>query len=348
MVFIPLCLSFVVYGQKADTLLVATYNVENLFDPADDPQTADDDFTPTGSMKWDRARYRHKLNRVARVINELGGMQDIDVMALSEVENDSVLYHLCHTTDLATKKYSYLITHGSDPRGINVALLYQPQRLRLQHYEEWQVPFARDSTFRTRNLLYARGAFLNTIPLHLFACHLPSNKGGVKATEPYRQAVIKLIQAKTDSLLRQDPTAAIIVLGDFNTPPQSKSTIGWADSLPSEHHLASSTKMYDVTSFLPPNVPAGSYIYRGIWSQIDRIIVSSSLISGSGGVQYVPHSAHSVPLPFLSTTNKDGEKIPNRCYKGVFYNGGVSDHFPVVAKFTCPPLNNYFSSHSRE
>lgn len=336
MVFIPLCLSLVVYGQKADTLLVATYNVENLFNPADDPQTTDDDFTPTGFMKWDKTKYRYKLNRVARVINELGGMQDIDVMVLSEVENDSVLHHLCHTTDLATKEYGYFITHGSDPRGINVALLYQPKRLRLQHCEEWQVFFPQDSIFRTRNLLYARGVFLDTVPLHLFACHLPSNKGGIKATEPYRQAVIKLIQAKTDSLLREDPTAAIIVLGDFNTPPQSKSTIGWAAPLPLEYCLASSTKMYDITSVLPPNAPAGSYIYRGIWSQIDRIFVSGSLLIGSIGMQYVPYSSYSIPLPFLSAINKNGEQIPNRCYKGIFYNGGVSDHFPVVARFVCP------------
>ena len=38
--------------QKKNIATIAFYNVENLFDTSDDPNTLDDDFTPNGKKKW--------------------------------------------------------------------------------------------------------------------------------------------------------------------------------------------------------------------------------------------------------------------------------------------------------
>ena len=47
------------------------------------------------------------------------------LVALCEVENDSVLRDLTRYSVLREAGYRYVITHSPDERGINVALLYQ-------------------------------------------------------------------------------------------------------------------------------------------------------------------------------------------------------------------------------
>ena len=44
-----------------DHCLIMFYNVENLFDTADDPSTADDELTPRGKKHWTKAKYTDKL-----------------------------------------------------------------------------------------------------------------------------------------------------------------------------------------------------------------------------------------------------------------------------------------------
>ena len=71
-----------------------TYNVENLFDCKDDSLTQDEEFLPTALRRWTPYRYWNKLHAVARALTMIGGDRAPDLVALCEVENDSVLYDL--------------------------------------------------------------------------------------------------------------------------------------------------------------------------------------------------------------------------------------------------------------
>jgi hypothetical protein len=51
-------------------------------------------------------------------------------VALTEVENDSVLTHLTRHSPLRNAGYEYVMTTSDDERGIDVALLYQPATFR--------------------------------------------------------------------------------------------------------------------------------------------------------------------------------------------------------------------------
>ena len=55
-----------------DHCRIMFYNVENLFDTADDPSTADDEFTPRGKKHWTKAKYTDKLLKIAEVIDSVG------------------------------------------------------------------------------------------------------------------------------------------------------------------------------------------------------------------------------------------------------------------------------------
>ncbi|MGS0525650.1 endonuclease/exonuclease/phosphatase family protein [Zobellia nedashkovskayae] len=46
-------------GSRLNT--ISFYNLENLFDTIDDPNTLDDDFTPKGRKKWSLRRYKKKV-----------------------------------------------------------------------------------------------------------------------------------------------------------------------------------------------------------------------------------------------------------------------------------------------
>lgn len=103
-----------------------TYNVENLFDCKDDALTDDDAFLPGSPRHWTPYRYWNKLHAIGRSIASMGDDRAPDIVALCEVENDSVLYDLTRRSPLRSVEYNYLITSSADPRGIDVALLYKP------------------------------------------------------------------------------------------------------------------------------------------------------------------------------------------------------------------------------
>src|SRR5688500_165052 len=76
-------------------LTVAFYNVENMFDPADDPANpGDDEFTPAGKNGWTTARLERKLEDVARVIRAMDEYGGADIVGVCEVEGRSVLDRL--------------------------------------------------------------------------------------------------------------------------------------------------------------------------------------------------------------------------------------------------------------
>lgn len=334
-----LFVSQVVEASPTDTLVVMSYNVENLFDTLDNPHTLDDDFTPQGIMQWDSLRYNRKLHQLAKAISLAGEWLMPDIIVLPEVENDAVLTDLTHTSLLYTKGYKTLITSGADRRGINVGVLYDPYRLALQYSCEWPLEIRQDTTYTSRNILYIRGLLPNESILHLVACHLPSKRSGARKSKPYRRAALELIKQKTDSILAHDSQAQILVLGDFNATPTDKINRGWSMPFNSSRMQlqADSTRLYDLTTDVSSRSLLGSYYFRGVWQQIDRVVVSSSMIWGDAGVRYVPKSARTVQLIPYSKKLKNGQRVPLRTYGGEHYMGGLSDHFPVVAKFLLLP-----------
>ncbi len=51
-------------GQSKGSGIVF-YNVENLFDTIDNPDTYDEDFTPSSKLSYNTERYRTKLNHIS-------------------------------------------------------------------------------------------------------------------------------------------------------------------------------------------------------------------------------------------------------------------------------------------
>ena len=78
----------------------------------------------------------------------------------------------------------------------------------------------------------------------------------------------------------------------------------------------------------------GTYRYKGEWSIIDHLIVNGSLLQGEDNVLSIPSDGVGIlAFPFLLEDDEQygGEK-PFRTYHGMKYQGGFSDHLPVLLK----------------
>lgn len=315
---------------------IMEYNVENLFDTIPSTTHADHDFTPQGSYKWTSMRYWSKVSRISRVVAATGDEQPADLVALIEVENDSVLADLVYRTKLHKMGYDYIVTHSPDVRGINVALLYQPQRFRIIHHDSVRVAPPQKEQRPTRDVLHVAGVLFTGDTLDVFICHLPSRRGGGTATE-YRANVTNALRNRVDQVMQQRHNAHIVITGDFNAYyPESIFTDQLKTELPPPHPLsAQPNTLYLLShSMKGRHDVTGTYKFQGVWNQLDQFIVNGRLLNNTTSKQTLrtqTDACRLVDFPFLLQRDRNGEGFhPYRTFLGPFYQGGFSDHLPLI------------------
>ncbi len=327
-VLLPLLIVHV-NGQNSNVIRhrVMFYNVENLFDPFDDSLTRDDEFTPMGKRHWTWSKMEAKLNGIYKVIMAVGEYDPPVLIGLCEVENRFVLNRLVYNTPLSKFEYGVVHRESPDPRGIDVALLYRPDRFTLQWKEFVPVIFPDDTNRRTREIIYVRG-LLGGDTLHVFVNHWPSKYGGELESEGGRFAAANTLKRKVDSIRVFYPEARILIMGDLNDEPESAPVVeGLGACLKATSDCSSS--LINIAAILK-NRGFGSYKYQGNWGIIDQIIVPQSLLSGSHGLHTSPQRAAVFENDVLLEPDKQySGKRPFRTFIGFRYHGGYSDHLPV-------------------
>ena len=312
---------------------VMFYNVENFFDTVDDPDKDDDEFLPEGSKKWTEGRYQNKLNNIAHVITSVGEFDAPVLVGMCEIENEKVLDDLTRQTSLKKSNYRYAITDSDDARGIDVALLYQPDKFKRISERKHKITFPRNSKKVTRDILHVSGRVASGDTLDVFVCHFPSRREGESESEPNRVHVASVLRAKTDSLMRTRQKAYIIIMGDFNDEPSNKS-ISQTLGAKSASHNANNKRLYNLFSKFQKQKNKGSYKYRDQWNVLDQIIVSGSLLNRDQQLGVMPETATIFQRDFLLVEDKtNGGKRPKKTYHGRRHEGGFSDHLPIYVDF---------------
>lgn len=314
-----------------------TYNVENLYDTCHDEGFDDHEFLPDAERAWNTNRYRAKLSRLSRVIAAVGGANPVDIVALCEVENDTVVRDLCRFTKLRRLGYEYVITHSRDSRGIDVALLYQP--MRFKHLADTAYVIPVDSAYGrpTRDILHVTGRLQSGDTLDVFVCHMPSRRGGNPEAERYRRRSTAYLRRCVDEVIARRTTPSVVIMGDFNDDYRDASIRRGLSAVPvpDDSGAVNPGELYVLTADLKAdNGILGSYRYRGAWNQLDHVIVNGALLNGRARFRYKPETCRLFAPPFLCEEDKTyGGVHPRRTYLGPVYHGGYSDHFPVVADF---------------
>lgn len=301
------------------------YNVENLFHPTDDSLKNDDEFTEEGTRYWSFKRYFDKINKVGKTAIAVGEWDPPAVIGLCEIENIQCLEDLVYKSPL--KKFGYKIVHqeSGDNRGIDVAMLYRPDRFNFVSYESIVLNFGPDSR-PTRDILYVKGT-AGEDTLHLFVNHWPSRYGGQLATAPKREHAATILRSYYDSILNVNPYAAIIAMGDFNDHPDDISM----EKIMRAKKDSSEMEKGDLLNLLwQYEFEKGTHKYQHEWGILDQFVVTPGLISGSSGLKTPMHRAQIFDVDYLLEEEKDGVgKITNRTYIGFKYHGGYSDHLPI-------------------
>ncbi len=319
-------------SQEKVPFRIVSWNIENLFDTHHDSLKNDREFLPDAMRHWNYSRYKKKLADIARVITAVGEWNPPALVGLCEVENDTVLRDLTRRSPLKELGYRYVMTSSPDLRGIDVALLYQRDLFKLLSSRSISIPPFNQHR-PTRDLLHVSGLLLTGDTLDVFVCHLPSRSGGAKESEPYRLHAAQILRTEADSILYKRLHPQVIIMGDFNDYPTNKSIQEVLEAeVPSP--TLSPLKLYHLLARKAKSKDFGSYKYRGEWGLLDHLIVSGALLNQSGKFFTSEEKANVCLLPFLLIEDKKyGGREPFRTYKGMKYQGGISDHLPIYTDF---------------
>lgn len=298
--------------------VVAFYNVENLFDTINSPTTADEDMLPLADRQWTTEKYKAKLKNISNAIAGIATQHDYPtLMALAEVENRTVLEDL--VTEPALVPATYAICHYDSPdeRGIDVALLYRPDKFHLQGSKA--IPANTGNP--TRDILTVWGT-LDNEPIFTAIVHWPSRIGGVKFTEPQRIACAEQLHAIVDSVQHHNPATKILIMGDMNDNPSNKSI---AKALRAERKTKNLARADLYTPF--GNTKRGSSVYDNKWNHYDNIILSGNMLRGTGLRLCTTNKNAGQIFSLPDMLDKRGYPLPT--YRGTEYMGGTSDHLPI-------------------
>ena len=298
---------------KEDPILVMFWNLENFFDWKADavpPNDSDEEFSSYGKKRWTKRKFLSKCDLVAKSIlwiaDERGRLPDL--IGLAEVENRFVLEKLLMETVLRRKDYAIVHYDSPDPRGIDVALLYRKDRLRILTSSPNKVYSKDGSPLLTRDILLTGFLRANGDSVAFLVNHHPSKYGANSSWR--RDVAMERLSEITDSL-KVCGWKNIVAMGDFNDTPSSAEKY--------------SSNMINLAAPLERK-GLGTIKYSGKWEMIDMFFVSPDIKKKNPGTEM---KVERIPFLMVRDNAHSGEK-PLRTYSGPRYIGGVSDHCPVT------------------
>lgn len=324
-VFVFIFFSFI----WAKEFIVASYNVQNLFDLKKDGLEYED-FIPF-THNWNKTTYNIKLKNIARVIKDLNP----DIIALQEIESIQALKEL---NTLLGYKYFAIAKSKNSP--VKNAVL---SKYKIIKKEEIEISDAK----RARNILKVTFD-INGNPLIIFINHWKSKHAPESVRVIYAKALkkeLKKLDCKTD----------YIVLGDFNSNYNEYKTLLY------EPQLNDTNSITGINHILPtifnqnlvmenlvktecgylynlwlelPSIERFSYLFKGKKNTLDNILLPKSMFDSSG-INYIDNSFNVFKPPYLY---KNGKIFRWKIRRNKHLGKGYSDHLPIYAKFDTKPF----------
>jgi endonuclease/exonuclease/phosphatase family metal-dependent hydrolase len=295
-----------------------------------------------------------KASNIAKVIMAAGEGRPVEIMGFCEVENAKVMQVLLKSNPLSKDDYGWVHFDSNDPRGIDQALIYFKPRVRLLKADTLSFISPEYNT-PGRYTLYVKLLVDQLDTLHVMVAHLPSKVGDAQIKNKNRLAAAQVIRNQFDLIIKKNPKANIIVMGDMNDTYDSEplaqgfqpASIASLKTKSNRAFIPAYTEKFlspwEEVPFLKPqrkalynyaeiaqNEKIGTYRYKGKWDVIDHILVSGNLLNNHEPLFCVRDSYTIFDEKFLleDETKYFGYR-PKATYKGSYYNQGTSDHLPV-------------------
>lgn len=320
--------------KKFQVALIGFYNLENFYDTINDPGKNDEEFLPEGANHYTGSVYLDKIGKLSDVISQIGTditPDGLAIMGCAELENDTVLNDLVHSSKLDKRGYKIVHYNSPDIRGVDVGLLYSPKYFTPKFSESLFVPlFEADGAPRfTRDVLYVEGLLLGE-PVYIFVNHWPSRRGGEEASAPARAIAAGVSRHKIDSITKINPAAKIVLMGDLNDDPVSPSVAKVIGATGIKEAVKEGGMFNPWTTYYKQGI--GTLAYQDSWNLFDQIIISSGwLEKNQSGLFF--KDARIFSKPWMMQQEGRYKGYPKRTYDFNRYMGGYSDHFPTYTIF---------------
>ena len=339
-------------GKKYIVHTVAFYNVENLFDTINGTNN-DEEWLPRGMQNWTSKKYHKKLLNLSRVISEIGTTENPNnaptLLGVCEVENRGVLEDLIKQPKLINNDYGIVHFDSPDRRGIDVALLYKKKHFKVTSYsniplmiyknqqkkvtkkDEEKEELTDDQTIddKTSNRVYTRDqllvtGFLDGEEINIIVNHWPSRSGGEKKSSPFREAAGALNRKIMDSLIKINPKAKFITMGDLNDGSYNKSVKVEIGAKLKKSELKEPRDVYNPFEQMAKEGNA-SLFYRDSGDIFDQIMVSEQFVQPDYSTfKYWKAGIYNKPYMIQTTGQYKGYPLRHSINEE-----GFSDHFPV-------------------
>ncbi len=328
--------AFAILSLNAQTkrYAVVFYNVENVFDTVKSPGVFDQDFTPEGSYAWNGTKYWKKMANLEQVFGDIsvatGGYPV--VIGVSEIENRSVLEDISSLPRLQKANYQIVHYDSPDARGVDVGMLYRPDKFVLEGSMAIPLILPWDSTFRSRDILVAWGT-IEKEPFCFMVNHWPSRRGGETASAPRRNRAAQLVREAVDSIAALRPATKFVIMGDMNDDPNNESLAKYLGGKLKASEVGKGDLFNPFYEMHKKGL--GTLAYQDRWNLFDNMIVSQTLLHAPPGeFRLVKGSGNKYwgqifIRPYLTQTSGQYKGYPFRSFSGTNFQNGYSDHFPV-------------------
>lgn len=363
---------------------VLTYNVENLFDA--DKVAIFEDYAETGSPDgYSPAKLLGKLQTIGKVLKSFNNGQGPEVACFNEIEMDftpdsnvtdykafleryknttvdkmlttqlndeirglpSEALLLKYLTDQGMTGYSVAI--GADKPDF-AALALDDRKIHKKGQKSAvfsKFPITETLSHPTpdaRDILEVK-LDVDGHPFRVFVNHWKSGAGDFNS-EQSRRFNAKTLRTRVEEILREDPSADILLAGDFNSQYNQSQIYpfmgetGVNDVLGSQGDEAATAgakgySLYNLWYELPPEA-RHSDEFDGKWGTLIQQMITPGLFD-ENGVQYEDKSFHVVMLDGVNT--RTPLRLPKR-WSNAGAGGGASDHFPVASRYRTVDANN--------
>ncbi len=314
--------------------MVVFYNLENLFDTINDPDTWDEEFLPDGARKWNTYKYNSKLANIDRVLFDIASIdrEFPAVIGVSEIENRTVLEDLIAQAKLSHGNYRIVHYDSPDRRGVDCAFLYRPDVFKLEGSEAIKFNMPGMPNFYTRDFVTMWGT-IEDEPFFFLVSHWPSRLGGKEASSPKREAAAAQCRAIADSVRKANPATKVVIMGDLNDDATDKSVVEVLGAKAKIKQLADGDMYNPFIDVLKAGY--GTLAYQDAWNLFDNIIISDNLATGSTGELKIRKAdgakfyGNIFTRPYMIQKEGQYKGYPLRTFVGTNFQNGFSDHFPV-------------------
>ncbi|MDI1463323.1 hypothetical protein QEZ54_20270 [Catellatospora sp. KI3] len=350
-----------------ESIRVAWWNLQNLFDTDDDPISADLEFTTASG--WTPAVFQAKLSNLADAVRVLHNGRAPELFGVAEVEGDDVFAQLLHEVGEPHLKVVKDKSGTSDLRGIDVSLAYDERKLTVEQCRSHVVHLR----YPTRDIFEVVFRVKDTgARLVVLASHWPSRRQGRYESEPSRIALAEnvaflvrdhlRVDAETYLKLRADGDldavrarwdTPILLMGDLNDEPTDRSVVSHLQASSELDRVVGPTN--DIDDFeKEPSAYRGddNFLYNPMWrflapestgtfflestpneafanryQVLDQFIASRGLLTGDG-LRLDLSSVSIVDDLSVATPSRRPRPFSRKTLKG------TSDHLPIKAVLT--------------